>query len=254
MNRINRFLLILTTILFIFTSCDNDKTHNLTIAVCDSAEPFSYLDANGKPAGFEVELLNAIALDQGFNVKYVPRPFSWIITQFERRIPKLDGAMSLITWTTERWEYMEFTHPYFNSGLAIAAKEGTSPISSMEDLKGLKVAVMDKTTGCEYSNFMGEQIGFTTIAYPTIDEACAAVESGSCDVVLDEYPMLWYRINVQKHSLTTILRFRDQFTFNLAVKKGENYSLIRMFNDGLLNLKNNGTYQSIFDKYFPDYK
>ena len=109
-------LLILTAALFAtlaFSSCDNDKTKNLLIVCSDSAEPFAYRDASGELTGFEIELIKAIAADQKFNVKLVPMEFEEIMRQFDKFVPKFDGAISLITWTTERWEGMEFTHPYF---------------------------------------------------------------------------------------------------------------------------------------------
>ncbi len=249
-------LLILTAALFAtlaFSSCDNDKTKNLLIVCSDSAEPFAYKDANGDLTGFEIELIKAIAADQKFNVKLVPMEFEEIMRQFDKFVPKFDGAISLITWTTERWEGMEFTHPYFRSAVAAAVKKGVSGISSMEDLKGKKVVCKSGTTIHEYAEFLKDTIGFTVTPYQKVDDAFAAVLSGSADVILEEYPLIHYRIHTKGADLDLAFKGDTQFTFNMAVNKSENYSLIRMFNDGLLNLEKNGTYESILNKYFPNY-
>ncbi len=234
-------------------SCDNDKTRNLLIVCSDSAEPFGYLDADGELTGFEVELIKAIAENQGFNVKLVPMEFGEIMRQFDKFIPKFDGAISLITMTTERWEGMEFTHPYFRSAIAAAVKKGVTGVSSMEDLKGKKVVCKSGTTVHEYASFLKDSIGFTVTPYEKVDDAFAAVLNGNADVILEEYPLIHYRIHSKGADLDLAFKGDAQFTFNMAVNKSENFSLIRMFNDGLLNLEKNGTYASIMNKYFPDY-
>jgi polar amino acid transport system substrate-binding protein len=255
MHYINRFLLIAIALISVafLSSCDNDKTKHLLIACSDSAEPFAYMDADGELTGFEIELVKAIAADQGFQVKFSPMEFGEIMRQFDKFIPKFDGAISLITWTTERWEGMEFTHPYFRSAVAAAVKKGVTGISSMDDLKGKKVVCKSGTTIHEYAEFLKDSIGFTVTPYKKVDDAFAAVTSGQADVVLEEYPLIHYRIYTKGADLDLAFKGDTQFTFNMAVNKSENFSLIRMFNDGLLNIEKNGTYESILKKYFPDY-
>lgn len=246
-------LAIALTFAMIFSSCNNDKTKNLLIACSDSAEPFAYKDAAGDLTGFEIELLQAIAADQGFTIKFVPMEFEEIMKQFDRKVPKLDAAISLITMTTERWEGMEFTHPYFKSSMAAAVKKGVTGINSIEDFKGKKVVCKSGTTLHEYAEFIKDSIGFTVTPYQKVEDAFAAVTSGSADVILEEYPLIHYRIFTKGADLDLAFKGAPQFTFNVAVNKGENYSFIAMFNDGLLRLEKDGTYKSIMNKYFPDY-
>lgn len=248
------FILAIAIFTISFTSsCDNDKTRNLLIVCSEDAEPFAYRDADGELTGFEVELIRAIAADQDFRVKLVPMEFEEIMRQFDKFIPKFDGAISLITWTTERWEGMEFTHPYFRSGIAAAVKKGVTGVNSMDDLKGKKVVCKSGTTIHEYADFLKDSIGFTVTPYKKVDDAFAAVTSGQADVILEEYPLIHYRIYTKGADLDLAFKGDTQFTFNLAVNKSENFSLIRMFNDGLLNLEEDGTYDSILNKYFPNY-
>lgn len=256
MHRFTKIVFVTVALVsaMLLSSCNNDKTNNITIVVNNSAEPFSYIDSDGELTGFEVELMKAIAHNQGFKVKLISSEWEWITSQLKRKVPKFDGAMSLITMTTERWEYMEFTHPYFRSGIAVAGKNGITGIISYDDLKGKKVAVKTNTTVHEYAVVLAENIGFTLVERLNADDAYKAVTSGEADVIMDEHPMIWYRVHKKGLPLDIVIRSKDQFTFNLAVGKSENYSLIRMFNDGLLNLEKDGTYQSIMNKYFPDYK
>lgn len=256
MQKTNWIILLFLSIISVslLSSCNNDKTRNLLIVCSESAEPFAYKDSDGILTGFEIELVKAIALDQGFKVRFVPMEFEEIMRQFDKRIPKFDAAISLITMTTDRWEGMEFTHPYFTSAIAAAVKKGDTSVSSIEDLKGKKVVCKSGTIIHEYAEFIKDSIGFTVTPYQKVDDAFDAVLSGSADVVMEEYPLIFHRIFTKGANLDVAFKGDDQFTFNMAVNKGENYSLIRMFNDGLLNLENDGTYKSIFDKYFPNYK
>lgn len=255
MHCFKRLSILLITIFAatFFTSCDNDKEKNLLIVCSDSAEPFAYRDADGELTGFEIELIKAIAHDQKFKVRLVPMEFEEIMRQFDKRVPKFDGAISLITWTTERWDGMEFTHPYFRSAIAAAVKEGVTGVASMEDLKGKKVTCKSGTIIHEYADFLKDSLGFTLTTFEKVDDAFAAVVNGSQDVILEEYPLISYRIDTKKMPITLAFQWMDQFEFSLAVNKGENYNLIRMFNDGLLRLEQDGTYKSILDKYFPNY-
>lgn len=255
MHYLKRTIYLLIAIIAVssLSSCRNDKTKNLLIVCQEDAEPFAYRGPDGELTGFEIELIKAIAHDQKFNVKLVPMDFDEIMYQFGKKVPKLDGAISLITWTTERWEGMEFTHPYFRSSIAAAVKSGETGISSLSDLKGKKVTCKSDTFIEEYAEMMSDSLGFSLYTYEDVDDAFASVTDGTADVILEEYPLIYYRINTLKMPIEVAFNGLDQFTFNAAVNKRENFSFIRMFNDGLYNLKKDGTYKSIFDKYFRDY-
>lgn len=251
MKRIPTILLLFTIILA--TSCGKDKANNFTIACLSDTEPFGYYDASGKLTGFEVELINAIAVNQDINIKLKPMVFENILSELQRKHPKIDGAISLITWTAARRTYYEFSFPYMASGIAVALSSTNSKdVSSIEDMSGMKVALKSGTYIEEYALAESEQTGFTVIPYSTSEEAFGAVSSGAADAVMEEYPLIVYKMGKSTAFKLAYTGNQNQM-LSLAMKVGAKSSLIDIFNVGLQNLKADGTYDSILHKYFPSF-
>lgn len=252
MNRL--FKLIFTFSLLIFavfitSSCNKDKENNFYIACEKAAEPFAYYDKNGDLTGFEIELIKAIALNQDIKIKLQPLDFNRIMFRFTKNNPRIDGAISLITWTYARGENISFSHPYFNSGMAIAVKKGRDDIHTLDDLKGKTVAMKEGTLINDYAEMIKDSISFTVTPFLLLDDAFTALLNGEADAVLEEYPLIDYRVKKGMNIDVAYISEQNQM-FSLAVKNGKSKNLIRHFNEGLLNLQENGTYESIYNKYF----
>lgn len=106
--------------------------------------PFEYINEDGEPEGFDVDLIRAIAAEMGFAVNLVN-------TEWDGIIPSLVGGtsdmiISAMTITEERSQSVTFSDPYFEATQHIAVKTD-SDINSLEDLVGKKVGVQNATTG-----------------------------------------------------------------------------------------------------------
>jgi polar amino acid transport system substrate-binding protein len=106
--------------------------------------PFEYINNAGKPEGFDVDLIRAIAAEMGFAVNLVN-------TNWDGIIPSLlsgnsDIIISAMTITEERSQSVTFSDPYFEATQYIAVKQGSS-IKKLADLEGKKIGVQNATTG-----------------------------------------------------------------------------------------------------------
>ncbi|MBM9604867.1 ABC transporter substrate-binding protein [Desulfopila inferna] len=73
--------------------------------------PFAYVDKNGNPAGFDVDAMNWIAEEMGFEVEHKPMEWSTIVQSVVAR--KIDTVMSGMTITDERKKQVNFSIPYW---------------------------------------------------------------------------------------------------------------------------------------------
>lgn len=111
--------------------------------------PFEYQDSSGEYIGIDVDLLNAIAKDQGFKVDLKPLGFDSAIQAVQS--DQVDGMIAGTSITDERKKSFDFSDSYFDSGLQMAVKKGNSSIKSYDDLKGKTVAAK---VGTESATFL----------------------------------------------------------------------------------------------------
>jgi polar amino acid transport system substrate-binding protein len=89
-------------------------------------EPFVFIDEDGQPSGFSIDLWNAIAADLGIQYEWVTAAtVNELITDL--RSGKIDVAIAGISMTPEREALVDFTYPYFESGLQILVPENPEP-------------------------------------------------------------------------------------------------------------------------------
>src|SRR5690625_1180220 len=103
-----------------------------------------------------------------------------------------DIAIAGMTITDERAEVVDFTSPYYKSGLRIAVSVDNDDITSVEDLEGKKIATRLGSTSADY---IEENIeGATPNTYEQLDQAYLSVEGGGSDAVLYDAPNVEYYI------------------------------------------------------------
>ena len=113
---------------------------------------------------------------------------------FDALIPALDAgnidvAIAGMSITDARKQKVNFTDPYYESGLATLVRKDNTTIKSLNDLKGKTIAVQLGTTGAEAA---GKIEGATVKTFDTSDTACLELKNGGADAVISDLPVLQY--------------------------------------------------------------
>lgn len=224
------------------------EAEQLTFGVVQDYPPFEYIDKNGELTGYDVELVEAIAENQNLNIEWNIMKFDGIIPALQAQ--QIDGAVSAITIRDDRAKVVDFTDPYFESGLSLVVRED-SDIQSIEDLEGKTIAAKQGTTSLEKAREFAEQYNGDVKVFTEDAALYMAVESKNADALINDYPSVAYKI--KKDEGDTVLRIvGDRLTgenYGIAIVKG-NEELVNKFNQGLQELKDSGKFQEIYESYF----
>lgn len=143
------FVMMVTLLTFISSTSAHAEGKKYTIGTDLTFAPFEFQDSKGKYIGIDVDLLDAIAKDQGFEVDLKPLGFDSAVQAIQSK--QIDGMIAGMSITDERKKSFDFSDPYFDSGLQLAVKKGNDKIKSYDDLKGKTVAAK---VGTESANFL----------------------------------------------------------------------------------------------------
>jgi glutamine transport system substrate-binding protein len=227
----------------------------ITVGVNPAFRPFIFVE-DGKGAGFDVELLNAMAAAKDFEVAYVITPFDEIFNGLE--MGKFDAAISAITITDERAQRVDFTEPYFTTGQAalsfyspgqgLAVRADNTTLTGTASLTAdVTVGVKSGTTGAQ---FVAEQTDARPAVFPEADPALQALADGQVDAVVIDIPVVAEFIKA--HPEAGIKLAGGPITeeaYGIAVSKA-NPELLQLLNGALAQVRADGAYDRIFKKWF----
>lgn len=226
------------------TASSNGKKY--VIATDTVFAPFEFTDANNDFVGIDVDLLDAIAKDQGFEYELQSLGFDAALVAVQSG--QADGVIAGMSITDERKETFDFSDAYYDADVTMAVAAGSS-IASYEDLKGQKVAVKTATNGSDYAKSIADQYGFEIVEFKDSPTMYQDVITGNTVACFEDYPVMAYNIAQGAGMEIPEGMTAAGSSYGFAVQKGQNAELLQMFNDGLANIKENGTYQEIVDKY-----
>jgi polar amino acid transport system substrate-binding protein len=229
----------------LFVGCRGQDA-GYTIATDTTFAPFEFQDENGNYVGIDIELLAAIAGDQGFDYTLKPLGFSAAVAALESS--QADGVIAGMSITEERQLKYDFSTPYYDSGVVMAIRAGNTTVKSYEDLKGQRVAVKTGTEGAAFAEGIAEQYGFTLAYFDESPFMYEEVKAGNSAACFEDYPVMGYGIS-QGNGLKMVTGMERGSSYGFAVLKGKNQELLQKFDAGLENIKTSGKYQEILDKY-----
>lgn len=232
------------------------QTAVINVGVNAQFEPFVYLDANGNLAGFDIDIMNALNAVMDFEVAYENTTFEALFTDLESG--QIDAAISAITVTDARKERVDFTEPYFASGLSpvsyfsagqsLATRTDNTTITGVDSLaEGVKVGVKQGTTGAEYAaaNTTAEIVPFEE-STPLLQ----ALVNGDVDAVILDAPVI---IRFIKSNPGASIKLTGgpitEEVYAIAVGK-ERPQVLEGLNEGLQIIQEDGTYDAIYTKWF----
>jgi PAS domain S-box-containing protein len=228
------------------------KIKSITIASEPDYPPYSFINKEGNPDGFSVDLFKAAAKVIGIDVTIKIGVWNQIKDDLaEGRV----DALPLVGRTPEREELFDFTLSYLRLHGAIFIRKGTSGIESVKDLSDKSIAVMKGDNAEEYA--LRNNISTNIITTHTFEEAFRLLDTRVVDaVIIQKVVGLELLRSMNLKSIVpldvVIPDFRQDFCF--AVQKG-NEELLNRLNEGLSIVIANKTFHELHHKWFgPKYK
>ncbi len=249
MKKFTAVLAVMLIMVTMFAGCSaNDDNSKYTIATDTTFAPFEYQDENGEYVGIDIELIAAIAEDQGFEYELQPLGFDAACAALESA--QVDGVIAGMSIKPDRLEKYDFSEPYFDSAVVIAAK-ADSGIKTLDDLKGKTVAVKNGTEGASYAESIKDEYQLELKYFDESPYMYQEVTTGNAAACVEDYEIMRFGIE-NGNGLSMVGEKQVASQYGFAVKKGENAELLEMFNKGLANLKANGKYDEILGKYLSE--
>ena len=223
----------------------------LTMSTNATFPPYEMLADNGSFEGIDVEVAGAIAEKLGLELQIDDMGFDAALLAVQGDSPKADIVMAGVTVTEDRQLVMNFSDSYATGIQVVIVKEG-SDIKSIDDLEGKKIGTQMGTTGYIYCSDTPENGGYgeeNVIAYDSGITAVQALVNGQVDcVVIDNEPAQAYvKANAGLSILDTEFTNED---YAIGMNKG-NACLLAAVNAAMAELKADGTFQKIVEKYIP---
>lgn len=226
-----------------------DTSGKVWVVATDTVfKPFEYTNEDNEFVGIDVDILAAIAEDQGF--EYDLQSLGWDSGVAAVQAGQADALIAGATIKQERIDSgWIFSDGYYDATQTFVVPTG-SDIASFEDLEGKSVAVKNATAGADFANSLKDEYGFTVTVFedsPTMYQDVILGNSAAC---VEDTPIM--ASSIKEGGLELMIpegMESEGAPYGFAIMDEKNQELLDMFNAGLKNIKDNGTYDEIIDKY-----
>jgi len=183
-NRKAFFAISLLVILAAILTACAPAANKVTVATDATFPPFEYVDENKNIVGFDIDLMNEIAKEAGFEIEWVNVPFDSLLAGMATC--QYDAAAAAISILPERQAQMLFSDPYLDAGLVVVVQDGNTTVKSKDDLVGKTVAAQLGTTG----EIEAQKIANVNYKpYDSYDLAFLDLMNGQIDAVIADNPV-----------------------------------------------------------------
>lgn len=213
----------------------------LTMATNAYFPPYEYYEGSDI-VGIDADIAQAIADKLGLELKIEDMEFDSIITAVQTG--KADMGLAGMTVTEERLQTINFSDTYATGIQSVIVKED-SDIQTLDDLQGKKIGVQLSTTGDIYAT---DDYGAENVEqYNKGADAILALTQGKIDaVIIDNQPALSFVDSNEGLRILDTEYVQEEYA---ACISKDNDALLEAVNGALAELKEDGTIQSILDKY-----
>ena len=217
------------------------------IAGSDTAfPPFEFLDGS-EVKGFDVDLLTEIASRMGIEeVEFKTEIFDTLIPTLKGG-GKFDVIASGMTIKPERELEIDFSDPYYDSNQSLVMKKGSTYGGDPAELAGKKIAVQSGTTGEAWAKENAPDA--TLVPFKNATDAFAALQAGNVEAVVNDLPVSTELLKEDDRGLEIVAQIATGEQYGFGVSK-DNPGLTEAINAALAEVKDDGTYGEIYEKWF----
>ena len=223
------------------------SAETLRVVTDPSFVPFEMMDQEtGEMVGFDMEIIAEVAERAGFEYDLNTMDFNGIIPALQTG--NVDIAIAGITITDERSQIVDFSDPYYDSGLRILVRNSDDAVKELDDLEGKKVGTKIGSTSYDFLvKNLEEEDGVTP--YPGSSDMYMALMSGAVDAVFYDAPNVGYFARTKGDGkVKTVGPLYEGQQYGIALKKGSEW--VDEVNEALASIKEDGTYKTIYEKWF----
>lgn len=206
--------------------------------------PFTYHDTSGKLVGFDVEIGEAVAAKLGVKAEFLEGKWDGLIAGLDAN--RYDAVINQVGITEARKQKYDFSEPYIASKAVLIVRADDDSIKGFADLKGKKSA--QSLT----SNFgkLAQESGAELVGTDGFDQSIQLVLTGRADATInDSLSFLDFKKQKPDANVKIAAEQSGADYSGIIVRKGDP-ELVAAINKGLAEIKADGTYQKISDKYF----
>jgi len=216
----------------------------------ESYPPFTWVDAQGKLNGFEIEIGDALCAEMKVKCEWVLQSWDGIIPALQEK--KFDAIIASMSITDERKQVVDFSDKYYNDPAIFVGRKDEQIDISPEGLSGKTVGVQISTVHANYIQAKYKDV-VTIKTYDTQENANLDLIAGRVDLLLADSVAL---ADFLKSPEAADLEIKGKpFTdplmgdgVGIAVRKGD--ALRDKFSAAIKAIRANGVYKTINDKYF----
>jgi polar amino acid transport system substrate-binding protein len=222
-----------------------------TLTICSDIpyKPFEFEDSSSASGytGFDIELVDAIAKKLGLTLKVVKTDFNALQSGTALEADSCDMAASAMTITDERKQNIDFADGYYDSLQSLLVKTD-SGITNLAGTVGKRIGVQKGSTGKIYATKNAPQ-GASIVDFADDGKMWLALQAGQVDALLQDQPVN-HQHEVDDANYKIVETYNTDEQYGFAFAKGKKPALLAAVNEQLKALRADGTYDSIYKKYF----
>ena len=244
------FCIVLLSASFLVLATNQVLAGEKVIVVGDNDyPPLCYLDGNNNPAGFDVDLIIAVARKAGIDIEIKLLPWAEARKMVEEG--KADVLLG-VNYTRTRAKLYDFTEAYLENRQVIFVGSDNYVVKSFDDLRNLKVGVQRADVALD---FIGDYPDITLEYFENQQQALKALGQNEVDAVIGNYytGLYWLQKLNLENKIKVVGIPLSITKYGLGVKKGQNQELLKKLNGAIVKLKTTGELDSLKTKWFGEF-
>ena len=238
--------LLATGALAALPAAAQSKDREYVVASSATYTPFAFENKDKQIVGFDIDIVNAIAQKEKMKLRIVNTPFASIFASLNNG--DVDFVISGVTINDKRKQSFDFSAPYFDARQLIAVPK-SSTVKSLQDLKDKKVAVVSGSTGDDVISRVQGKTSANIRRFESTPLIMSELSGGGVDAAIGDNGVIAYRASLDPSLKTVEDPNFPKEHFGIVVRKGDK-ALLDRINAGLAAIRADGTYNTIYKKWF----
>lgn len=247
MKKIMKPIYIGLTILVLITLLSSGVYANNTLLISGDRyfPPYEFYDDDGEYRGFNVDLMRALSLEMGVDIRFVP--MDWVDAHVALQNGEIDIIQGM-NFNDNRRAVYDFSDQYLNNSIVCFVDKDNQFIIDLKDLRNRRVAVQRS----DFAAYLLAEIGEIEVVFFTeMEEAFEQLLNERVDAVVGNRLTGLYAIQKARieDSIKIVGEELQLTSYGIAVKKG-NTELLNQLNTALDSIQRSGVYDKIYEKWF----